>query len=160
MTINVKEKVFVNVIHDNMFENILVPYDLSDQSTRAFKTALSIAKKYDSKVTLLTCLEGDTWHHYYYDSRADKELIKKQNKIVKPHLQKLEKIAEKNKIPVKSYVLTSKSVINDIVTFAKSRKYDLIVIGSHGRTGFDKFLLGSVANGVSQKTKSHILIVK
>ncbi len=160
MTINVKEKVFVNVIHDNMFENILVPYDLSDQSTSAFKTALSIAKKYDSKVTLLTCLEGDTWHHYYYDSRADKELIKKQNKIVKPHLQKLEKIAEKNKIPVKSYVLTSKSVINDIVTFAKSRKYDLIVIGSHGRTGFDKFLLGSVANGVSQKTKSHILIVK
>lgn len=160
MMINAKEKVFVNVMHDNMFDNILVPYDLSNQSTRAFKTALSIAKKYDSKVTLLTCLEGDAWHHYYYDSRADNELIKKQNKVAKQHLQKLEKIAEKNGISVKSYVLTSKSVVNDIVTFAKSRKHDLIVIGSHGRTGFDKFLLGSVANGVSQKTKSPILIVK
>jgi len=160
MMINAKEKVFVNVMHDNMFENILVPYDLSNQSTRAFKTALSIAKKYDSKVTLLTCLEGDAWHHYYYDSQADNELIKKQNKVAKQHLQKLEKIAEKNGISVKSYVLTSKSVVNDIVTFAKSRKHDLIVIGSHGRIGFDKFLLGSVANGVSQKTKSPVLIVK
>ncbi len=160
MMINVKEKAFVNVMHDNMFENILVPYDLSNQSTRAFKTALSIAKKYNSKMTLLTCLEGDTWHHYYYDSRADDELIKKQNKVAKQHLQKLEKIAEKNGISVKSYILTSKSVVNDIVTFAKSRKHDLIVIGSHGRTGFDKFLLGSVANGVAQKTKSPVLIVK
>jgi len=56
--------------------------------------------------------------------------------------------------------LISKSVVNDIVVFAKSRKYDLIVIGSHGRSGFDKTLLGSVANSVSQKAKCPILIIK
>jgi nucleotide-binding universal stress UspA family protein len=46
------------------------------------------------------------------------------------------------------------------VTFAKSQKHDLVVIGSHGRTGFDKLLLGSVANGVSQKAKCPVLIVR
>ena len=50
--------------------------------------------------------------------------------------------------------------MNDIVTYAKSRKHDLIVIGSHGRGGFDKVLLGSVANGVSQKVRCPVLIVK
>jgi len=143
-----------------LFQNILVPFDLSNQSTRAFKVALNIAKKYQSKVTLLTCLEGDAWRHYYYDSRANSQLIKKQRKITEKYLEKLELLAKKNNISVKSKILTSKSVVNDIVTFAKSRKHDLVIIGSHGRTGFDKLLLGSVANGVSQKTNCPVLIVK
>ena len=143
-----------------MFQNILVPFDLSTQSTRAFKVALDIAKNYNSKVTLLTCLEGDAWQHKFYDSRADAELLKKQKKVTEKYVEKLESLADKNKVTVKSQIIKSKSVVNDIVTFAKSRKYDLIVIGSHGRTGFDKVLLGSVANGVSQKTSCPILIVK
>jgi len=130
------------------------------QSTRAFKVALDIAKCHDSKVTLLTCLEGDAWHHKYYDARADSELIKKQKKISKIHLEKLESLAEKNNVSIKSQIISSKSVVNDIVNYAKSRKYDLIVIGSHGRTGFDKLLLGSIANGVSQKARCPVLIVK
>ena len=143
-----------------MFQNILVPFDLSTQSTRAFKVALNLAKKYDSKITLLTCLEGDAWQHKFYDSRADDELIKKQKKVAQKHLEKLELLADKNNVMIKSQILKSKSVVGDIVTFAKSRKYDLIVIGSHGRSGFDKLLLGSVANGVSQKSSCPILIVK
>jgi len=143
-----------------MFKNILVPFDLSNQSTRAFKVALDVAKKYDSKITLLTCLEGDAWHHKYYDAKADSELIKKQKKVSKKHLEELESLADKSNVSVTSSVITSKSVVNDIVTFAKSRKHDLVVIGSHGRTGFDKLLLGSVANGVSQKIRCPVLIVK
>lgn len=158
--ISVKEKVFVKRSLSSMFQNILVPCDLSSQSTRAFKMALDVAKKYESKITLLTCIEGDAWHHKYYDARADKELIKKQSKVTKKHFEKLEAFAEKNNIPLKSNIITSKSVVNDIVNFAKSRKHDLIVIGSHGRTGFDKVLLGSIANGVSQKARCPVLIVK
>ncbi len=143
-----------------LFQNILVPVDLSTQSTRAFKVALDIAKKYNSKVTILSCIEVYACHHLYYELRPNSKLMKEQIKVVKKHFEKLEFLAEKNNISVKSKILTSESVVNDIVTFAKSRKHDLVVIGSHGRTGFDKWLLGSVANGVSQKTKCPILIVK
>jgi len=143
-----------------LFQNILVPVDLSNQSTRAFKVALDIAKKRNSKVTILSCIEVYAWHNLYYELRPNSQLMKKQKKVIKKHFEKLESLAEKNNISVKSKILTSESVVNDIVTFAKSRKHDLVVIGSHGRTGFDKWLLGSVANGVSQKTKCPILIVK
>ena len=143
-----------------LFQNILVPVDLSTQSTRAFKVALDIAKKRNSKVTILSCIEVYAWHNLYYELRPNSQLMKKQKKVIKKHFEKLESLAEKNNISVKSKILTSESVVNDIVTFAKSRKHDLVVIGSHGRTGFDKWLLGSVANGVSQKTKCPILIVK
>jgi nucleotide-binding universal stress UspA family protein len=143
-----------------MFSNILVPFDLSNQSLRAFKTAMDLARKYNSKITLLTCLEGDAWHHKFYDSSADNELIKKQKKATLSHIAKLETLAKNTNVPLKSQILKSTSVVKDIVTYAKSRKIDLIVMGSHGRTGVDKLILGSVANGVSQKTSCPVLIIK
>jgi len=143
-----------------LFQNILIPVDLSTQSTRAFKVALDVAKKYNSKITLLTCLELDAAHHIYYEARPNPQQIKKQSKIVKKYFEKLESLAEKNNISIKSKILTSGSAVSNIVTFAKSQKHDLVIIGSHGRTGFDKLLLGSVANGVSQKANCPIMIVK
>ena len=143
-----------------MFKNILVPFDLSKQATKAYKTALDVAKKYNSKVTLLTCVESSGWHHKYYDSRAENALLKQQSKATKRYIEELEAVANKNGVSMKTQVIQSKSIVNDIVNYAKSRKYDLIVMGSHGRSGFDKLLLGSVANGVSQKAKCPVLIVK
>ena len=143
-----------------MFTNILVPFDLSNQSIHAFKTALNLAKKYNSKITILTCLEGDAWHHKFYDSRADNELIKKQKKVALSHITKLEILAKKENVSTKSQIIKSTSVVKDIVSFSKSRKIDLVVMGSHGRTGIDKLILGSIANGVTQKASCPVLIVK
>lgn len=143
-----------------LFQNILVPLDLSNQSTRAFKVALDIVTKYNSKITILTCIEIDTWHHKYFDSRANSQLVKKRSKVVEKYFEKLESLADKNNISIKPQILTSESSVKDIVAFSRSKKHDLVVIGSHSKTGFDKWLLGSVANGVSQKTNCTIIIVK
>ena len=143
-----------------MFSNILVPFDLSNQSIHAFKTALDIAKKYNSRITLLTCLEGDAWHHKFYDSSADNEIIKKQKKAILAHIAKVEPLAKKANISMKSQIFKSTSVVKDIVTYAKSQKIDLIVMSSHGRSGVDKLILGSVANGVTQKSSCPVLIIK
>ena len=143
-----------------MFKNILVPSDLSGASIRAFKVALDIAEKYDSKITIITCVEGDAWHHKFYDSRIDEQLIKKQTKAAEKAMEKMEIKANKSGIKIKLQILKSISVIKDITSFAKTRKIDLIVMSSHGRTGLDKLILGSVANGVIQQTKCPVLLLK
>ena len=143
-----------------IFENILVPVDLSNYSTRSFKMALNIAKKFNSKITLLSCLEERASYHLYYQSGLSNEQREKQNKAVKKYFKNLEQLAEKNDVSIKTKILISHSIVKTITSFAKSQKYDLIVIGSHGRTGFDKLLLGSVASGVSQKSPCPILITK
>ena len=143
-----------------MFENILVPFDLSSPSNNAFKVALDIAQKYNSKIILLTCVEGDAWHHKFYDARADSELLKKQSKIAKKYMEKLEDSANKAGIKIRLQILKSTSVVKDITTFAKSRNIDLIVMSSHGRTGLDKIILGSVANGVIQRSTIPVLLIK
>ena len=143
-----------------LFQNILVPFDLSSPSTHAFKVALDIAQKYDSKITLLTCVEGDAWRHYYYDARAHNQLLKKQSKVATKSMEKLEIMANKAGVKIKLQILKSTSAVKDITTFAKSRKMDLIVMSSHGRTGLDKVILGSVANGVVQRTRCPVLLIK
>ena len=143
-----------------LFKNILVPFDLSSPSRHAFKIALDIAQKYDSKITLLTCVEGDAWHHKFYDARADSELLKKQTKAAKKQMEKLEVAANKVDVKIKLQILKSNSVVKDITTFAKSRKMDLIVISSHSKSGLDKLILGSVANGVIQRTRTPVLLLK
>ncbi len=143
-----------------LFKNILVPFDLSNPSNHAFKVALDIAQKFDSKITLLTCVERDTWRHYYFDSRIYSELVKKKSKIAKKSMEKLEVMANKVGVSIKLQILKSDSVVKDITTFAKSKKIDLIVMSSHSRTGLDKLILGSVANGVIQRTRCPVLLIK
>jgi len=143
-----------------LFQNILVPFDVSDPSTHAFKVALDIAQKYDSKITLITCVEKDTWHHKFYDARAYTQLLKKQSKIAEKSMEKLEVMANKVGVNIRLQILQSISVVKDITTFAKSRKIDLIVMSSHGRTGLDKLIIGSVANGVIQRTRCPVLLIK
>ena len=145
-----------------IFKNILVPYDGSKYSTHAFKVALDIAQKYDSKITILACLLKPTYRGvWYYDSRYTKAILKKEEKVAKQNITKLvDDVKKKIDKSINVKIIPTVSITDKIVTFVKTNKIDLIVMGSHGRTGFDKLLLGSVANGVSQKAKCPILIIK
>jgi len=142
------------------FRNILVPYDGSKNSSRAFKIAIDMAKKYDSKIIGIACIDVIYRGQWYYDSDYYADKIKKQKEIVRKSVANLEKSAKKEGIDFTFEVFQSRSVVEKIITFAKTKKIDLIVMGSHGRTGFDKVLLGSVANGVAQRVKCHVMIVK
>jgi len=144
-----------------LFKNILIPWDGSKPSLHAFKIALDMAKKYDSKITVLHCIDGGAYTgSWYVDSMYSKAIIKKQTKIAEEEIDKLDLQAKNANISMSSHVLVVDSIVKQIVAYAKSKKIDLVVMGSHGRTGWNKVLLGSVANGVSQNIHCPMLIVK
>jgi len=145
-----------------LFRNILIPYDGSKDAIHAFKIALDIAQKFDSKLIVLTCLAKPEYRGvWYYDSRYSKAILKKEEKIARENISKLiEAAKKKTDINIRFKIIPAVSITNQIVSFAGSNKIDLIVMGSHGRTGFDKVLLGSVAQGVSQKVHCPALIIK
>lgn len=57
-------------------------------------------------------------------------------------------------------ILPNKSVVAEIVSYAESNNIDLIVIGTRGRSGFKKLLLGSVASGVVTYVHCPVLVIK
>ena len=139
---------------------ILVPIDGSKHSLKAFRAALSIAKNNDAEINVLTCLEKEDLGAWYTDKRTNKKIMSDAKEFAKEFLSKLEKPATDANVPISLNILETKSTSNQIITFSNSNKIDLIVIGSHGRGGFNKFLLGSVSNKVSQMAKCPVMIVK
>ena len=140
--------------------NILVPFDGSVYSVKAFNAALDIAKKHDAKINVLTCLEKENLGAWYVDKRVNKQIIRDAKKVAMIFLSKLKKTANSYGVSLSVHVLETKTISKQIVDFANSKKINLIVIGSHGQTGFNKFLLGSVSNAVSQSAKCPVLIIK
>ena len=140
--------------------NILVPFDGSSFSVKAFNAALDIAKKQNAKISILTCLEKDNLGAWYKDKRINRQIIKDAKKFAMDSLSKLENTAEKSDILLSVHIIETKSISKQIVDFANSKKINLIVIGSHGQTGFNRFILGSVSNSVSQLAKCPVLIIR
>jgi len=144
-----------------LFKKILVPYDGSACSTHAFQISMDMAKKYNSEVTILYCLQTDFRVPWYgFDSRMGNAIKKKQKDIALKNIAQLESNAKKAGVKVSSKISESHSIVKTLVSFAESNNISLIVMGSHGRTGFDKLLLGSVAHGVSHRARCPVLIVK
>lgn len=143
-----------------LFRNIMVPYDGSRLSKHAFKVALDLAKKYDSKLTVVTCIGKYYSGFWYVDNRLAALDFKRQYKAVKTELEELEDLSKKSNVSISTRILDTAKITNTLASYAKSQKIDLIVMGSHGRTGLSKMVLGSVANGVLQTVGCPILVVK
>jgi len=142
-----------------IFKNILVPYDATSFSNKAFQKALEIAKKDGSKITIFTLVEGEYSAVSGY-SQINSQVIKKQKSVAKKSIYKLESTAKNNNVPTSVKIKQGTSIVKEIISFANSKKSDLIVMGSHGRTGLNRLILGSVANGVTQQAKCSVMVVK
>jgi len=142
-----------------VFENILVPYDGTSFSNRAFRKALDIAKKDNSKITVFTVIEGEYSAIKGY-SKINPQIIKKQQNAAKKYICNLEQTAKNLNIPITVKIKQGVSIVKEIINLANSKRTDLIVIGSHGRTGLNKLILGSVANSIAQQAKCAVMVVK
>lgn len=142
------------------FKNILVPYDGSAYAHRAFNKALEISKQHDSNLKVVACLNVANLGGWYIDKRINKDIMRKAKNLTEKLFSKLDNTAKKNSISVDFKIIESNNTVKSLISFAKSKNIDLIVMGSSGRGGFDKTLLGSVSNGVMQKAKCPVLIIK
>jgi len=141
-----------------LFKNILVPHDGSSQSKHAFKVALDMAKKYNSKLSMVSVLNTSSgyWGH---STLWDKAIGGAKNLVTK-EFESFESAAKKAKVSFHSEIIESDSITKTIVSYSKSKKIDLIVMGAHGITGWDKLILGSVTDGVAHRVRCLVLIVR
>ena len=142
-----------------LFRKILVPFDGSIFSHHAFRVALDIAQKYKSKITIVSFI--DTYSKGWFgEALAETDTIELVHQFRQKELSNLESLGKKKGVPIKSHVIEKPSVAKPLVSFAKSNKFDLIVMGSHGRSGLEQFFLGSVSNSVIKRAPCPILVVK
>lgn len=142
-----------------IFKNIMVPYDGSEYSNNAYNVSLELSKKFGSSVRVVTCVY-ENYGGWYLDNRIGDIEFKKHEKIIQKKFENLKSMADKDKVQFSSEIIRSTQVAKTLVDDAGYNKIDLIVMGSHGRTGLDKLFIGSIANNVSQLARCSVLIVK
>jgi nucleotide-binding universal stress UspA family protein len=149
------------------FSKILVAIDGSEISMKAAVYAIDIVKKNKSQLIALTVLDISTPRRISSSfitapTYGLKELEEKR-KEAQQWLDKFEKLAAKeNNVKLKSEIIEDpiSRVGSAIVDYAECENVDLIVIGSRGRTGFKKMLLGSVASDVVTYAHCPVMVVK
>ena len=142
------------------FEQILVPYDASSYANHAFDDALIIAEKFGSKITVLTVLGTKVEQSTGISLERAIEIQEGHEDVATKILKDLEGLAKEKGVEFSFKVIYEPSPYNGIVNFSNSNSMDLIVIGSHGRSGIKKALLGSVASGVVEHANCPVLIIK
>lgn len=152
----------------NIFTRILVPIDGSKCSMEAAKYAIDLAEKYHSELIVV--------HMVYYLSSHDYSnliglatpnsiqlLLDNAKKHTESWFETITRVArEKNPtLKIKTDVVSAISSIHgEIINYAENKKVGLIVIGSRGKTGIKKMLMGSTASGVVTYAHCPVLVVK
>lgn len=145
---------------------ILVPIDGSKNSMEAADYAIKMAEKYGSEVAVLHVVNLDQNLQLLGIYRLSyPDPIKKKIEEAKAEAQKwfteIIRTAEVRRVRIKTDVIDSPmSVVAAIVNYADQERSELIVIGTKGRSGIGKMLLGSVASGVVTYAPCPVVVVK
>jgi nucleotide-binding universal stress UspA family protein len=145
-----------------MYKNILVPTDGSPLSRRTIRDAAKMARKLGAKITGFYV--AAPYHIEIYADYVPPDMITPQEhdamaeKTAKRHLEAGRKEAAANRVAYSGNFVMSDSPAEAIVKAARKYKCDLICMGTHGRSGLSKLLLGSHTNKVLELSRIPVLV--
>lgn len=131
-----------------MFERIMIPTDGSEFADRSGDYAIEIAIKFNSTVVGVNIIDEKLIYPF--------EVLETEGKVI---LKNLRDKAEKKGLKFEEVLIVG-NPIHDMEKIVKKTEADLVVIGTHGKTGFQKFILGSVTENALKTVKVPILLVK
>ena len=140
------------------FSKVLVAVDGSEYSMNAAEYAISITKEYSSQLIALHVITSDVSTIASTFSPQMEEI----KKNAQEYFDKIRRMGDEVNwdIPLRTELIASSSVVGGIMDFAEKENIDLIVVGTRGRSGLKRLLLGSVASGIVNYAHCPVMIVK
>jgi nucleotide-binding universal stress UspA family protein len=144
----------------NLFHRIVVPTDFSDCAEAAWALAKRVAGTLSSEVVLAHILvEPIVYGDATLAADSTLQLFEQGRKWVEDELEKWASAARAEGATVRPIVRMG-SANEEIVNLATDERADLIIMGTHGRTGLNRLLLGSVADRVIRFAPCPVLTVR
>lgn len=144
-----------------MFNHILVPIDGSETSMLAVSKASGLALAFGSRITLIHVIDNYPFIGVGADyALGQNEYLAAATSSANAALARGVAALAAEGLHSDQRVIDGHVVHEGIVDTARALGADLIVMGSHGRTGIEKLLLGSVTQRVLQEAPMPVLVVK
>lgn len=139
-----------------MYERILIPTDGSDSAGRAITSALSISSRFDAQCHGIFVLDTRE-----IPQGIEVDLTQLLTDQGESALDSFEAAANETDVStVVELIEGSNRIHEEILAYADAKESDLIVMGSHGRRGLERFLLGSVAEHTLRHASIPVMIVR
>ena len=139
-------------------KKVLVPIDFSESSLKALKYAVAFASHFGASICLVHVVEPAS----FLNDVRNMPLAVSDGEVANKLHHKLVMLARKQiapETPVHPLVCIGKP-FDEIVKTAKTFKADLIIVATHGRTGFKRAILGSTAERVVQHATCPVMTVR
>jgi nucleotide-binding universal stress UspA family protein len=139
---------------------ILAPVDFSDVSNQALEAAAGLAKQLGSKLVVLHAVEPVYFAGTMFGPEINvPQLVEEQRRAAASAIEDILNRLERREIDATGLVQTG--VPHEVILrIADEKKCDLIVVGTHGRSGVSHFLLGSVAEKVVRAAKCPVMTLR
>lgn len=144
-----------------MFKHILVPVDGSGTALLAVGKAIALANAFSSRITVVNVIDYYPFVGVGADyAMGQSEYMAAATKSANDALTKAHDAVAAAGLPCERKVVEGHVVHEGILEAATSLGADLIIMGSHGRHGIEKLLLGSVTQRVLSHTTLPVLVVR
>ncbi len=144
-----------------MYQKILVPVDGSTTSECALQEAIRLVQQHHAQLELVHVFEDVLyWVDESYINYAElQETIRANSQKI---LTEAQALVQQAGLAAETKLLEAKNqrIAHIIVAEAERWQAELIVIGTHGRTGFSRLVLGSVAEGVVRAASMPVLLIR
>lgn len=146
------------------FSNILVGIDGSEHSFNAADYALSLAESFGSKLTAVTVSYVPSSDNLSQVDVLRQSLIEDKSDHIKDAetwFENFVRDANSKNVQLRTELLNStRPVAYVILEYAEEKEMDLIVVGTKGRSGLTKLLLGSIASTIMDYSHCPVLVIK
>ena len=144
-----------------MFKHILIPVDGSETSMKAVAKAAALAKTFGSAVTALYVIDPYPFTGVGADfAYGQAQYLSAATNEANKALEDVKKLLDEAGVTSTTLVGEGHAIHEGIVRVGENVGADLIVMGSHGRRGLEKLVLGSVAQRVLQAAHVPVLVVR
>ncbi|NCN70738.1 MAG: universal stress protein [Rhodoferax sp.] len=144
-----------------MFKHILVPVDGSGTAQLAVGKAIGLAKAFGSRVTVIYVIDPYPFTGVGTDfAYGQAEYLSAATAEANAAVKTAKDAFASATVTVDTSVIEAHTIWRGVVEAGVSLQADLIVMGSHGRSGLEKLMLGSVAQAVLSHTKLPVLVVR
>jgi nucleotide-binding universal stress UspA family protein len=143
---------------NRMVSKILVAVDGSENSERAFNTAIEIARKFEAQLLIVNVLEdfGNAAKVWKKHDLVVRELEKEHDVL----LRKYQEVAAKTLSTAVETIRAEGNAAEQILKIARRKRAGMIVIGSRGLSTAKEFFLGSVSHKIIHHSAKPVLVVK
>ena len=139
-----------------MYDDILVPTDGSPAADAAVDHAVTLADRFDSTIHALYVVDATAYSALEAGTDLVSETLKGEGEDA---VARIAAAADEEGLPVVEAVVSG-TAYRSILEYADEEGIDVIVMGTHGRQGIDRYLLGSVTERVVRSADQPVLTVR